>query len=381
MRNVPSLETVYRDYQSKDVQFYYVYKKLAHPEGNGFVDPVSIEERVKHVAIAKKELKTEFGWLCDNMENDLTRAMGGANNSEFIFDKNGEVVVSRAWSNAEQLREDLARLVGESESVTTVSDLGWKNNRIAGQKSEIRKGVLPRVKLEGSYSALKSELTANSDGENYYVKLRAEADSKLLNGETGSLYLGFHVDPIYEFHWNNLAGLGKVELKLPSGDVVTKELPDPEVDADVDPREIVIEIDEADAKGPIEVTGKFFVCDDGATVCLALSQTYQVEMTVDKEVGRRMGGGGRRGRGGGGAGSGDRAQRMMQRDQNGDGKISKDEMPERAREMFDRMDTNSDGFIDEEELKNMPGGRGGRGRGGRGGGRRGRGGPGGNSSS
>lgn len=38
-------------------------------------------------------------------------------------------------------------------------------------------------------------------------------------------------------------------------------------------------------------------------------------------------------------------------DKDGDGKISKEEAPERMKERFDRMDLNSDGFIDEEEQK------------------------------
>ncbi len=37
MRNVPSLETVKVDYAPKGVQFYYIYKPLAHPELNNFL--------------------------------------------------------------------------------------------------------------------------------------------------------------------------------------------------------------------------------------------------------------------------------------------------------------------------------------------------------
>ncbi len=57
---------------------------------------------------------------------------------------------------------------------------------------------------------------------------------------------------------------------------------------------------------------------------------------------------GRPGRGGGGAFN---AKEILSRlDKNGDGKISKDEAPERMKEYFDRLDANKDGNIDAEEF-------------------------------
>jgi Ca2+-binding EF-hand superfamily protein len=47
-----------------------------------------------------------------------------------------------------------------------------------------------------------------------------------------------------------------------------------------------------------------------------------------------------------GAGGGNRA--FQQRDQNGDGKLSRDELPGA---LFDRLDANKDGFVTEEEAK------------------------------
>ncbi|HJT31242.1 MAG TPA: hypothetical protein VJ783_04275, partial [Pirellulales bacterium] len=65
------------------------------------------------------------------------------------------------------------------------------------------------------------------------------------------------------------------------------------------------------------------------------------------------GGGGQRGGGGQGGGGGRRRLDFKQLDKDGDGKVSLEEMPEDRRERFGRMDTNGDGFIDQDEQKAM----------------------------
>jgi len=59
--------------------------------------------------------------------------------------------------------------------------------------------------------------------------------------------------------------------------------------------------------------------------------------------------------------SSDRWARMLRRDADGDGKISREEFPGPER-FFDRLDGDGDGYVTEQEAKAMPG------RGGRGGG-------------
>ena len=59
-------------------------------------------------------------------------------------------------------------------------------------------------------------------------------------------------------------------------------------------------------------------------------------------------------------------KRLMERDKNKDGKLAHDEVPERLHRMFDRADSDEDGFLSKEEVSKMLGHRG-RGRGGRGG--------------
>lgn len=44
-------------------------------------------------------------------------------------------------------------------------------------------------------------------------------------------------------------------------------------------------------------------------------------------------------------------ERLMANDKDQDGKLSKDEMPERMQRIFKRADANADGFLDQEEIK------------------------------
>ena len=43
----------------------------------------------------------------------------------------------------------------------------------------------------------------------------------------------------------------------------------------------------------------------------------------------------------------------MQYDSDGDGKVSKEEAPERMRSFFDRMDTDGDGGITQKEIEKL----------------------------
>jgi len=60
------------------------------------------------------------------------------------------------------------------------------------------------------------------------------------------------------------------------------------------------------------------------------------------------------------------AQTLMRLDRNDDGRLSREESPQRMRERFDNIDTNGDGFIDESELAAIADRAGGRRRPGRG---------------
>ncbi len=46
-------------------------------------------------------------------------------------------------------------------------------------------------------------------------------------------------------------------------------------------------------------------------------------------------------------------QRLKAADANNDSKLTKDEAPDFLKERFDRVDNNSDGFLDETEMRQM----------------------------
>ena len=118
MRSVSGLEAVYEDYAPRGVTFHFVYSTLAHPGLNGYVTPFTLEERVMHVLEAERTIDARIPWFTDTMSNDAARALGASPGSELVFDDEGRLVVRRLWTNPEALREDLAELVGASETRT-----------------------------------------------------------------------------------------------------------------------------------------------------------------------------------------------------------------------------------------------------------------------
>lgn len=267
---------MYRDYKNKNVNIYFVYKSLAHPQSNGFVRPTTLAERLMHVETAKSSLGTTIPWLVDTMDNDLKHAMGDRPNSEFIIGPDGNIVRMRDWSSPQTLRSDLEKLVGKVDSPTDPASL---NLRMSFKKTEVARGVVERVRPANGMTPFIVE-TIQNDKSPAYIKLRAEGDGR------GQLYLGFFVDPIHRVHWNNQAGVVLV-------DVNGKQLEGPEVEAkaDADPREFLVTVDN---DGPVEITLKYVACDDRETWCRTIKQKFIVKQQRDKDAGRVTS---RRGRG------------------------------------------------------------------------------------
>ncbi|MYB51531.1 MAG: hypothetical protein F4X77_04930 [Acidobacteriia bacterium] len=364
------METVYRDYAPKGVRFLYLYKALAHPELNGYVNPITLEERLMHVEEARRVLGSEIAWIADNMANELKHALGNRQNSEYVLDPEGRILRARAWSDPDQLRRDLAEFVGPVENPTEVSDL---NMQIMPAPEHAKTGVVPRIEKPGTYRTLISRPQLAKTGEPFYTKLRAEADQDLLRSGEGKLYLAFLLDPLHGVHWNNLAPAMDVELSASEGVRITPaklQGPKVEEDADADPREFLVHVKRGDSQEPLGMRFRYFACTD--TWCRPVTQEYLITWEVDRDAGRvrsgrmdfnrtgpgrgprgRPGQGGRPRGAGGGFGSQQFVERLLARDRDGDDRLTLEELPERMRRNFDHMDRDGDGHVEPSEIQAM----------------------------
>ncbi len=363
-----------RDFSAMGVKFYYIYKSLAHPENNGYVTPFTLQERLMHVADARKKLGSRFNWLCDTMANDAKHILGDAPNSEFLVGPDGKFIKVRRWSNPAELRSDLESLVGRVENPTTIADIGMK--RLEPPQTA-PKGLVPRLKLPGRMTSLKVQPSTDAvlsllplldngvDALPLYVKLRAEVDPQYFQTGAGKLYLGFFLDPLYQVHWNNQVAPIAYEIEPPEGVEITPlqgRGPDVEAKADADPREFLLEISGTSLE-PIRLAVNYFACDDAETFCKPVTQHYLVTLERDRDGGSRRSGG--RPPGEFAARSGrDAASRPGQLrasgdllleavDTDGDGILSTEELAHVAASLL-KLDTNRDGKLTPDELVSEP---------------------------
>lgn len=350
---------MYRDYRSKNIDFYFIYKTLAHPGNGGYVEPVALEERLLHIKEAKRTLGATIPWIADTMSNDIKHALGGRPNSEFVIGPDGKIVAMRDWSNPDALRKDLVRLAGPVRNPTRARDL-----RLAADRSRppVASGVVPRIDVPRGMTTVK--VTAEPGKDPLYAKLRAQADADLMEFGFGYLYLAFNIDPIHHVHWNNLNDPVHIEFEQ-SKDVTVKpesvDGPKPEVEADIDPREFLVGVGMKSPREPIRMTVYYYACDDNDKWCKPVKQTCTIHLERDRDAGQVRGGGGRTGGGPGrrgrpptgGTGASrnpaDMIGRLMEFDRNDDGRVTSNELPREMAWMADRIDRNRDGAITKSE--------------------------------
>ena len=360
LRTYPGIEAVARDYEARGVDFYFMYQSLAHPENNGYIQPFTIEERLAQVEAAKITLGTSIPWLCDTMENEMKKALGGAPNSGFIFDAEGRIVHMEAWCDGSLLRSALVSIVGSTEEVTHEEDL--RLPVIQGVRSPSR-GVVPRVSIDELLLPIRVEPVMEE--EPFYVKLRAEVTRDVLQSGTGQMYIGFHVDPIHHVHWNNLVAPVSWTLTGPGAASISPAIgrgPEVEVASDVDPREFLLEVNDWNRDQVLSLEVQYFACSDEEGWCKPVMLLYAIYPETKKFSGSVMGRTHRRGGSGrsmaGGRGSDQGRQRggvpaLSRFDRDDDGLISREEARGPMLERFDYVDRDGDGNISPEEMEFM----------------------------
>lgn len=344
MWNIPGLEAVQRDYGPKGVKFYFIYKSLAHPELAGnYVQPFTIAERLAQAQQAEKQLGTTIPWIVDAMDNRLKHALGDRPNSQFLVNPDGIVVRKRAWSNPQLVRADLEELVGPVESHTKVEDINMKFSLPPAPAAP--RGVVLRLN-RSQMMPLVIEPGIDPMGQPFFAKLRAEAAPGLLRNGTGALYLGFHLDPFLNAHWNNLTA--PLSFRIQASDRVeieTHEMTAAKVTSatDTDPREFLLKVKSWPAEELIRIIVTYNACV-GEESCHTVRQEYIVHRDRDID------GGGARGEGAGYWETEEFTDRMLDSDQNKDGQLERSEAPGIILPHFEKIDRNQDGKLNRKEL-------------------------------
>ena len=208
---------------------------------------------------------------------------------------------------------------------------------------KIASGVVPRIDLPRGLVPF--DINPVPDKENpFFAKLRAEGTRQLFATGVGEIYFGVYLDPLYKVHWNNRAGRVKIEIKTDG--VVTFEknvLVSDEVkeDADVDPRQFLLKAEIQDKTSPLLVKLTYTVCDDAQTFCTEVSQEYQVNLEPNPNLGTRPG-----------IFLNEMFANVRDFDTNGDGDITKDEIPAGKVSMYvGHMDYNANETIEKAEIE------------------------------
>ena len=278
------IEAVYNDYKGK-ADFYFLYHVLAHPENRGFIQPMTIDERFMHIAEAKRSLQTKVPWIADTMENELKERYVFASNPEFIFAPDGKVVHREPWSRGTSIRTQLEKLVGPSARMTSVESLNLP--KIERVSEGDRSGEVKRVQVQGMAAPLKFE-TKTSE-HSWYAKMRPEADQRLVRSGTGQMYLGFHLDPIHQVQWNNLADPLKFELTGPAGVQVSPASGEGarlKSQTDGDPREFLVDVANWSADQPLQLAVSYVACSKADNSCIPVRQEYTIHLVNDLAAGR-----------------------------------------------------------------------------------------------
>jgi hypothetical protein len=303
------------------------------------VEAVTLEERLKQIAHANKELQTTIPWICDGLDGAIEKSLGGAPNSEFIINAEGVIIGKSFWHDPEALRQFLEEQVGRVANPTTVADLERERKDIEPPK--LKSGLVPPVKVPDRMRLCEvTSLRPDGSKKPLFVKALVEAEPKLLKEGKGKLWLGFFPDPIYGMSLDNKAGSLRWELSSddPESETIKGEAPEYQHLADVDSREFLVDFEPARKDANYIVKVKFHLSGEDES---GLSERYQFHWKASTRKANRAG-----------AWMMNIVGDPMNLDENKDGIVTRAELPEKRAEMYLRhYDLNHDKAISAKEVK------------------------------
>ena len=285
-RAYTGIEALSVDYSPKGVQFFFVYKSLRHPELDGYVEAQNISERLLMVQKVKKKLNTKVPWIIDDMNNNIRKALNSGSQSIYLVSPDGKIVNGWGKLKEQDLRQTLSLKVGKASTLTTAEDL----NLPLIKRYKRRANDSTNIMIHRPEEMTILTVVPKNPEDTYYVKMRAEATSDLLNTGNGKLALGFFPDPIHEAHWNNLMPGMKYELELPRGVRATPQEATAEKgegNSDTEPRQFWVDISGVSPSDKIEVKLHYYGCTPG--MCQALTHKYTIIIKPDDSGARTFG--------------------------------------------------------------------------------------------
>jgi hypothetical protein len=140
----------------------------------------------------------------------------------------------------------------------------------------------------------------------------------------------------------------RFDLEIPDGvklSATSGEAPQPKAEADIDPREFLLDVESWPAGKTVLLTVTYAACTDAT--CHQVRQVYDLRRERDRDGGRVFGEGFRA------RTPEDAVKRLLEGDKDADGKLTKEELLAALRPRFAEFDLDRDGVLNSDEIRKM----------------------------